>query len=91
VIVLFVGEGRHDIGEPGPTPYQPRPARGSIPTPARLVCPAVAAGSIALAWTEIRRFNPSARKHGYEAKIPAAVLLASRRFGCEGDGGRHRP
>jgi hypothetical protein len=84
VIVLFVGEGRHDIGEPNPNPYQPRPTRGSIPTLARRVCPAMSADSVALAWTEIRRFNPAALKRGYEAKVPAAVLLASRRFGCAG-------
>jgi hypothetical protein len=39
---------------------------------------------VALAWTEIRRFNPAAKKRGFEAKVPAAVLIATRKFGCSG-------
>ncbi len=84
MILLFIGEGRHDIGDSRPNPFEPRPAEGTIPTLARRICPNIASESVALAWTEIRRFNPSAQKRGYPAKIAAAVLLASRRFHCAG-------
>jgi hypothetical protein len=82
--LLFIGEGRNDIGDPNPNLFQPRPARGTIPTLARRVCPDIAPESVALAWPEIRRFNPSAQKRGYPAKIAAAVLVAARKFGCAG-------
>jgi hypothetical protein len=84
VKVLFIGEGRHDIGEPNPNAYQPRPARGVVPALTRRICPGIAGESIALAWPEIRRFNPSAQKSGYPAKASAAVLLAARKFDCGG-------
>ncbi len=82
--VLFIGEGPHDIGDPGPNPFIPRPAQGTIPTLARRVCPSIRPESVALAWTEIRRFNPQGKKGGYESKIPAAVLIAARKFNCSG-------
>src|SRR5947208_3385449 len=82
--LLFIGEGRHDIGDPSPNPYHPRPAEGTIPTLARRICTGIAPESVALAWPEIRRFNPSATKRGYPAKITAAVLVAARKFGCAG-------
>lgn len=82
--VLFVGEGRHDLGDPAPHPSQPRAAEGTIPTLTRRLCPQIAPDSVALAWTEIRRFNPSGQKRGYPAKIAAAALLADRSFGCVG-------
>ena len=59
--VLFIGEGPHDIGAPNSNPNQPRPARGTIPILARRVCAGIAPESIALAWREISRFNPSAQ------------------------------
>lgn len=62
--VLFIGEGPHDIGAPSSNPDQPRPARGVIPTLARRVWEGIAPESIALAWSELRRFNPSAQKRG---------------------------
>jgi hypothetical protein len=34
VKVLFIGEGRHDIGDPNPN--HPRPAQGTVPTLAQL-------------------------------------------------------
>jgi hypothetical protein len=83
VKVLFIGEGRHDIGDQGPNPYHPRPGRGTVPALARRICTDIAPESVALAWREIRRFNPSAKKHGFPAKVPAAVLVAVRRFGCD--------
>jgi hypothetical protein len=83
VKVLLIGEGRHDLGDPGPNPNDPRRAQGAIPTLARRVCEDISPESVALAWSEIRRFNPSAQKRGYSAKITAAALLAVRKFGCE--------
>ncbi len=80
--VLFIGEGRHDIGDPDSNPAQPRLAQGTIPTLARNVCPKIAPDSLALAWREIQRFNPSARERGIPAKITAAALIAVRKFGC---------
>jgi hypothetical protein len=82
VKVLFIGEGRHDIGDPIPNPHYPRAAQGTIPTLARRICTDIALDSVALAWPEIRRFNPSAQKRGYPAKVAAAVLVAARRFDC---------
>ena len=40
--------------------------------------------SVALAWSEIRRFNPAAKKAGFPPKVVAAVLLAVRKFDCHG-------
>jgi len=82
--LLFIGEGRHDIGDPNPNLFQPRLAQGTIPTLARRICTAIAPESVALAWSEVPRFNPSAKKHGYPAKITAAVLLSTRKFDCQG-------
>jgi len=84
VKALFIGEGGHDIGDSDPNPHQPRPARGTIPTLARRICPEIGPESVALAWSEIRRFNPSAKKRGFPAKVAAAVLVAVRKFGCAG-------
>jgi hypothetical protein len=33
-------------------------------------------------WSEIRRFNPNPGHGGLASKVPAAVLVASRKFGC---------
>ena len=82
--LLFIGEGRHDIGDLNPNPFQPRLARGTIPTLARQICSSIVLESVALAWSEIRRFNPSAQKNGFSAKFTAAVLVAVRKFNCEG-------
>jgi len=84
VKVLFIGEGRHDIGDPNPNPYHPRPASGAIPILARRICPGVGLDSVALAWAEIPRFVPAGRKPGYSAKITAAALLAIRKHACGG-------
>jgi hypothetical protein len=83
VKVLFVGEGNHDIGPAGERWAEPRPATGVVPVLAREVSSAIDAGSIALAWREISRFSPQARK-GFEAKVAAAMLLATQRFDCAG-------
>lgn len=80
--VLFVGEGRHDIGKPSSHPGEPRIARGLIPTLARAICDTIAQESIALAWSEIVRFSADAKQSGYPAKMKAAVLLSERKFRC---------
>ncbi len=80
--VLFVGEGRHDIGDPSSNQYQPRPAGGTIPALVRHIWKTMAQESVALAWSEIWRFNPQAKRRGYPSKVAAAVLLSSRRLGC---------
>lgn len=80
--VLFIGEGRHDIGDSNPNFGEPRIAKGTVPTLARRVCGKIAGDSLALAWAEIHRFNASAKKTGYRGKIVAAVMLAARKFGC---------
>jgi hypothetical protein len=82
VKVFFIGEGPHDIGAPSSNPSQPRKARGTIPTLARRVIAEIAPDSIALAWREISRFNPSAQKRGYSAKFVAGALLAAKSFNC---------
>jgi hypothetical protein len=82
VKVLFIGEGPNDIGAASSNPDQPRPARGTVPTLARRVSAGIAPESIALAWREISRFNPSAQKRGFSAKLVGAALLAVKRFDC---------
>jgi hypothetical protein len=82
VKVLFIGEGRHDIGDPNPNSYAPRPAHGTIPSLARRICQNITSESVALAWKDIPRFSLSAQKRGFPAKITAAALLAVRKFGC---------
>jgi hypothetical protein len=81
--VLFIGEGRHDIGD-STGDFEPRPAKGSIPTLARQVCPAIAEDSPALAWREVSRFHPDAKKHGFQHKVAGAILVSVRRFNCAG-------
>lgn len=80
--VLFVGEGSHDIGPPNPIPDHPRMAAGTIPTLTRRICDQVDADSVAVTWSEISRFHVPGKKRGYPAKIAAAALLSTRRFGC---------
>lgn len=80
--VLFVGEGPHDIGERGPNQNQPRRAGGTVPALTRRICDRIAIDSIALTWAEIPRFSLSAKSQGFQAKLSAAALLATRRFDC---------
>jgi hypothetical protein len=84
VKVLFVGEGRHDIGDTSSNPLLPRLARGTIPTLVRYVCRCISSDSLALAWRDIPRFNPAAKKRGLAPKVVAAVFIAQRDFGCTG-------
>jgi hypothetical protein len=79
--VLFVGDGKHDIGKKEYDPT-PRLGGGTVGTLALIICPAITE-SIALAWREISRFNPAC-KHGYAAKVSAAIVASSKRYGCDG-------
>ncbi|MCB9567472.1 MAG: hypothetical protein H6710_09740 [Myxococcales bacterium] len=85
--VLFVGDGKHDVGLPdGPHRGDPWPARGVVPALARQVVPMIADDSLALAWKDLHRWRPtpgSGRPRGYAAKIKLAALLARRKLGCE--------
>jgi hypothetical protein len=83
VKVLFIGEGNNDIGEPGPDPFLPRPAGGTIAPLARKVCPSITSDSVALPWRGLTRLKGGLTR-GFAAKIQAAVLVASRRYGCSG-------
>jgi hypothetical protein len=83
VKVLFVGEGKSDIG-PAEFGEEVRPARGTVFGLVRKIIPDIEEDSPALAWTELRRFHPSGKKHGFEAKVSVAILISARRFGCKG-------
>jgi hypothetical protein len=82
--VLFVGEGKHDIGPPA-SGFGPRPAGGVVPVLARKVCPGVIDEACqALAWAELQRFGPTRKRMDFAAKVAAAILVSARRFGCAG-------
>lgn len=81
--VLFVGEGPHDIGAPQGCVTEPFTPGGVVPALARKVVPAIDATSVALKWTSLVRFHPSAKKQGFKAKGDAAGLIA-RTYGCAG-------
>ena len=81
--VLFVGEGPHDVGrESRNSLEEPCPAGGVVTTLARRVVSSIGADSLALRWSELVRFHPSAKK-GFAGKVAAAALL-SRRYECVG-------
>ena len=79
--LLFVGEGPHDIGHPDFN-MQPRPAGGVVFALCQKVCPEIGKDSVALAWKEIPRLIPA--KKGLEGKVAAALMLAKRKFQCDG-------
>ncbi len=81
--VLFVGDGKHDVGGPDGSGEVPFPARGVVSNLVARVAAIDLQGSRALRWLDFSRFSPTGR-HGYPAKIKAAVLLAERRFGLDG-------
>lgn len=81
--VLFVGDGKHDIGAPDWPTDEPFPARGVVPHLAERVAAIDRAGSLALSWShpKLTRFRPKnrpQRTHGYEAKVRAAQLQIER-------------
>jgi len=82
--VLFLGEGRHDIGAEGDTRNDPQPAGGVATALARRICPnTFDPSSIGVRWKDLSRWNPAGKK-GYEGKVKAALLLARQRWGCGG-------
>jgi len=83
VKVLFVGEGPHDVGRPREVEGAPTVAGGVVTILSRRARPDVDAESIALRWTELRRFHPDARRKGFARKVPVAALIGSRRFDCD--------
>ncbi|WAS96898.1 hypothetical protein [Nannocystis punicea] len=77
--VLFLGDGKHDIGVPDWPTDEPFPARGVVPHLAESVAAIDSSGSLAMPWSHPRlaRFQPKNRPRrtlGYEAKIRAAQL-----------------
>lgn len=83
--VLFVGDGKHDVGGGDGDVDRPRPARGVVATLARQIAPAISAESIALYWREITRLpKEKTTGSGYAAKARAAKVIAARRHGCVG-------
>lgn len=80
--VLFIGEGKHDIGRPEFAP-RPQPARGVVYTLARRICPDIADESIALKWPDIPVLNREKKRKGYAAKV-ASVLVLAGIHDCEG-------
>lgn len=78
--VLFVGDGRHDIGPAVFGPH-PRPAAGVVAALCRQINPQISTDSVSLAWRDIATLNRS--KRGLEHKLVAAKELAVR-HGCLG-------
>lgn len=78
--VLFVGDGRHDIGPAVFAPH-PRPAAGVVSALCRQINPQISTDSVSLAWRDISTMNRA--KRGLEHKLVAAKELAVR-HGCLG-------
>lgn len=74
--VLFVGDGKHDIGAPEWPTDDPYPARGVVPHLVERTAEIDRTNSRALRWSEVTRLSPT--KKGYEHKLRAAQLLAVR-------------
>jgi hypothetical protein len=84
VKVLFVGEGKHDIGpaEFGAPSGDGRPPRGVVPALAARAVPAVdLASSRTLSWRDIPLLSREKRT-GLDRKVKGAALVARRRLGC---------
>lgn len=79
-----MGEGPHDIGRPAYSAAEPGAAAGTVPALARRVVPDLDVDSLAVRWTELSRFDPSARKKGYQAKVAAAILVSQRKYHLDG-------
>ncbi len=81
--VLFVGDGKHDVGGPEWPTEDPFPAGGVVSYLAAKVAAIDREGSLALRWSQIVRL-PLGGRRGYAAKVRAAQLLAERRLGLQG-------
>lgn len=87
--VLFVGEGRNDVGNSHNDPV-PCLATGVIPTLIQRVHPIISE-AIAHRWTHIpriplniKKLDREMKRRGYKAKVFGAVLLGALRYGCDG-------
>lgn len=74
--VLFVGDGKHDIGAPEWPCDVPFAARGVVPHLAERAAAIDRTSSLALRWADIPRLAPG--KKGYLHKLRAAQLLGRR-------------
>ncbi len=82
--VLFVGEGKTDIG-PAEFGMSPQPARGPVFHLARKIVPHIdEEGCPAVRWSELTRFPPPDKKKGFEAKVAKAILVSARLHNCQG-------
>jgi hypothetical protein len=80
--VLFVGEGKHDIGRPE-FAVEIRPAQGVVPTLARRVCPYIHESSVAIGWTEVPVLRQKPNLKGLAVKVRSSIALAVR-HDCDG-------
>ena len=80
--VLFVGDGRTDIGAAVQNPAE-RLAGGPIPILTRKIIHAIDRDSPAISWQDVPRFNPNRQKAGYEHQVTAAIVVSARSFDCQ--------
>ena len=86
--VLFLGEGKHELGSTGVTD-EPHPASGFLFVLARKVCPDIGDDSIHLSWSNLSLiFKKEPRKkfdsrEGLSKKVQYAIVQA-RRHDCAG-------
>ncbi len=78
--VLFIGDGKHDIGKPEWPTDEAFPARGVVPLLAERIAIIDRPGSVAMHWAhpKLARFSPDRKTRGYEAKLRAARLHVER-------------
>ncbi len=80
--VLFVGEGRTDIGAAAQNPAERR-AGGPIPVLARKIIQTIDPDCPAISWRDVARFSPDKQKPGFEYRVAAAILVSIRTFDCQ--------
>ena len=80
--VLFIGDGKHDVGAPEWPTDDPYPARGVVPHLSARTAAIDRDNSLALTWSRLTRLSPT--KKGYLHKLRAAQLIAQRRYGLDG-------
>jgi len=78
--VLFIGDGKHDIGEPEWPSNEAFPARGVVPLLAERIAAIDRSGSVAMHWAhpKLARFSPDRKTRGYDAKLRAARIQIER-------------
>lgn len=80
--LLFVGDGKHDVGNPG-FGLQPRPVGGVVFTLARRICSRIAEDSTAMYWRELSVLPQGKKAKGWADRVESAIVL-SHQFGCQG-------